>query len=101
MNIPFHTRHAPGVEAAPCHPISRMAPQPSYATARAQIEQELGPRPSITSVGGWTGYRTNSDADEGAAFASHFAKLEAMRRWDRAVSDRCKALGAVHTLGDS
>lgn len=76
-----------------------IAPQQTLAVARAQIEQELGPRPSITAVGNWTGYRTNSDADEGAAFASHFAKLAAMRRWDRAVSDRCKALGAVHTLG--
>lgn len=96
-----HTPIASRMESGAARPApipSKAAPQSILAVAREQVEQELGPRPSIMSVGSWTGYRTNSDAEEGAAFASHFAKLNAARRWDRAVSDRCKALGAVHTL---
>lgn len=39
MNIPFHTRHAPGVEAARSVPTSNMiAPQPSVAEKLASGE---------------------------------------------------------------
>lgn len=101
MNAIHPSRMISGA-ARPAPTSQLAAPQTILAIAREQVEQELGPRPSITSVGSWTGYRTNSDADEGAAFVSHFAKLNAMRRWDRAVSDRCKLLGMAPTLiGDA
>lgn len=100
-HTPISSRMESGA-ARPAPIPSKAAPQSILAIAREQVEQELGPRPSITSVGSWTGYRTNSDAEEGAAFASHFARLNAMRRWDRAVSDRCKLLGMAPTLiGDA
>lgn len=101
-HTPIASRMESGAARSAPTPTLRGAPQSILATAREQVEQELGPRPSITSVGSWTGYRTNSDEQECAAFVGHLSKLAAMRRWDRAVSDRCKLLGMAPTLiGDA
>lgn len=76
------------------------ASQSILSVARAQVEQELGPRPDVPMRDQWNGYRTNTDEAEMAALDRHFALIAAARRWDRAVSDRCKALGSIHTLGE-
>jgi hypothetical protein len=62
--------------------------------ARDLVVAERGERPVVTGQAHWSGYRSNSDADEMARIDGHFAKLAAMRAWDRRLADVTREMKA-------
>lgn len=113
-HTPIPSRMISGA-ARPAPTSQLAAPQNIYATARAQIEQELGPRPMWSAddeaknfiqdmAVQWQEFGLAGCVQQASA-ERWLAKMEVLnqaRRWDRAVSDRCKLLGMAPTLiGDA